>query len=65
MATNLTASSEKGSKICEVTCPTARLGLGGKLDQYEEFKSYMAVQAVLGFVLVIMWAFLMFLKYRS
>lgn len=34
IVTNLAASSQSSSKICEVTCPTARLGLGGKLDQY-------------------------------
>jgi hypothetical protein len=35
LATNLTASNIEGSKLCTVVCPTARLGLGGKLDHYE------------------------------
>lgn len=47
------------------SCPTAHLGLGTKLANYESFKSEIAVQSVLGFMYILFWGVVILKKYHS
>ena len=48
---------ENSSLVCDKDdCSTVNLGTGAKLASYGDFKTEVAVQSVLGFIYVLLWA---------
>lgn len=57
---------ENTQLVCDKdNCSTANLGTGAKLASYSDFKTELAVQSVLGFIYVLLWAAITIKQYHQ